>query len=256
MLFDTHAHLNDEDFAAGLGETVARAMRAGVKWITNIGYDLPSSRRAVEIAGQFAGCFAAVGVHPHEAATVNEDTYQVLQSLAQQPKVVAWGEIGLDYYRDLSPREKQRQVFREQLNLAGELKLPVVIHDRDAHNDILQIMREEQAGAIGGILHCFSGSWEMARACLKMGFYISLAGPVTFKNARRLQDLAKLVPLEYLLIETDCPYLTPEPYRGKRNEPAYVLEVAKKIAELRKIPLEEVAAQTTCNAKRVFRINE
>jgi TatD DNase family protein len=254
MLFDTHAHLNDPDFAADLPAAVARAEEAGVRFIVNVGYDLLSSRIAVKIAENYPGCYAAVGIHPHDAAKVIQETYTEIKKLAQATKVVAIGEIGLDYYRDLSPREIQQEVFREQISLAKELKLPIIIHDRDAHGDVLQIIKEEKAGENGGILHCFSGSWEMARQCMKLGFYISLAGPVTFKNAHRVQDLAKLIPLDSLLIETDCPYLTPEPYRGRRNEPAYVREVAKRIAELRRTTLEELAEKTSQNAKKLFKI--
>ena len=252
MLIDTHAHLNDEIFAKDLKEVVARAREAGVKTIVNVGYDLPSSHKAVDIAGKYELCYAAVGVHPHDAETVTVTTYDELQRLLKMPKVVAIGEIGLDYYRDLSPRDRQQQVFREQISLAKENKMPITIHDRDAHGDILNILKEEQAGEFGGILHCFSGSWEMAKVCMKLGFHISLAGPVTFKNARRLQEIAVKIPLDRLLVETDCPYLTPEPYRGKRNEPAYVADIAKFIAALRNMSFEELAGITTANAKEVF----
>lgn len=256
MFFDTHAHLNDPKFKDDLPETLERAKANGVKFIVNVGYDLASSVKAVEIAQNYQECYAAVGIHPHDAKRVTEDTLEELKKLAQQDKVVALGEMGLDYYRDLSPRDKQQEVFRQQIHLAKELKLPIIIHDRDAHGDVMQILKEEDAGENGGILHCFSGSWEMARQCIKLGFKISLAGPVTFKNATRLQDIAKLVPLEHLLIETDCPYLTPEPHRGKRNEPAWVRHVAEKIAELKKISLEEVAQITTANALEVFQIKK
>ncbi|HHU33556.1 MAG: TatD family hydrolase [Zhaonellaceae bacterium] len=254
MLFDTHAHLNDEAFTEELEKVLVRAQEAGVGSIANIGYDLPSSRRAIEIAKLYSSCYAAVGIHPHDAKSVTDKTYDELEKLLQEPKVVAVGEIGLDYYRDLSPRDKQQAVFREQIQLAKEYKLPITIHDRDAHGDILEIIKEEQAGEYGGILHCFSGSWEMAKVCMKLGFHISLAGPVTFKNARKLQEIALKIPLDFLLLETDCPYLAPEPYRGKRNEPAYVAEVAKFIADLKNMELKELARITTSNAKIVFRL--
>lgn len=256
MLFDTHAHLNDPKFAEDLPETLERAKVNGVEFIVNVGYDLPSSRKAVELAQQYDQCYAAVGIHPHDAKTVQEETLDELKKLAQKAKVVAIGEIGLDYYRNLSARDKQQEVFRQQISLAKELKLPIIIHDRDAHGDTMQILKEVKAGEYGGILHCFSGSWEMARQCIKLGFKISLAGPVTFKNATRLQDIAKLLPLDHLLVETDCPYLAPEPHRGKRNEPAYVRHVAEKIAELKKISLEELAQITTANALAVFKIEK
>ncbi|MDH7479136.1 MAG: TatD family hydrolase, partial [Syntrophomonadaceae bacterium] len=178
-----------------------------------------------------------------------------LERLAQSPRVVAIGEMGLDYYRDLSPRQTQQQVFRRQIQLARRLQKPVVVHDREAHQEVMRILREEKAAEVGGVLHCFSGSWEMAQECLKLGFYISLAGPVTYHNARRPQEIACRVPLDRLLLETDAPYLTPEPLRGRRNEPANVRLVAEKIAALRGISLEELAAATTANARRVFRIN-
>jgi len=254
MLFDTHAHLNEEAFAEDLEEVLIRAQEAGVSYIANMGYDLPSSRRAVEIAKAHSCCYAAVGIHPQDADTVTAETYEELKKLLQGPKVVAVGEIGLDYYRDPTPKDLQQAVFREQIQIAKEFKLPISIHDRDAHGDILQIIKEEQAGEYGGILHCFSGSWEMAKVCINSGFYISLAGPVTFKNARRLQEIAPKIPLDHLLLETDCPYLAPEPYRGKRNEPAYVAEIAKFVADLRQMDWEELAEITSSNAKRVFRL--
>ncbi|MDS1029745.1 TatD family hydrolase [Bacillota bacterium LX-D] len=254
MLIDTHAHLNDPTLLEDLPEVLQRAAAAGVEKIVNIGYDFPSSQKAAELAAQYSNLYAAVGIHPHDAFQYDEHCEE-LKTLAQGEKVVAIGEIGLDYYRDLSPRDKQQEIFRAQINLAKELKLPIIIHDRDAHGDVLQIMQEEKANEVGGILHCFSGSWEMAKECLKLGFYISFAGPVTFKNARRVQEVAQQVPLDWLLVETDCPYLAPEPYRGKRNEPAYVVETAKKIAELREMPFEELAAATKANAQKLFKIN-
>jgi len=167
---------------------------------------------------------------------------------------MAIGEIGLDYYWDNSPREIQRDVFRRMINFAKELDKPIIIHDRDAHQDVFDMIKEEKASKVGGVFHCYSGSWPLAREALKMGFYISLAGPLTFTNAVRLHEVAKMVPLENLLIETDCPYLTPTPWRGKRNEPAFVVKVAEKLAELRRIPLEEIEQKTTENGKRAFRI--
>ncbi|OAT86151.1 hydrolase TatD [Desulfotomaculum copahuensis] len=229
-----------------------RARAAGVVLIINAGYDLPSSRRAVDLAAEYDFIYAAVGVHPHEVAGLPADYLDTVRELSRQAKVVAIGEIGLDYYRDLSPREVQRRVFREQLALAKELNLPVVIHDRDAHGDVLDILRKDGAGPGGGVLHCFAGSLEMAAACLEMGFYISFAGPVTYPNARRPKEVAAAVPLERLLVETDSPYLTPQAHRGKRNEPAYVRYVAEQIAALRGIAPAELARAATANARRVF----
>lgn len=254
MLFDTHAHLNDKVFNKELEAVINRAQEAGVTKIANIGYDLPSSKKAVEIARIHPSCYATVGIHPHDAKAVTSQTYEELVKLLKEEKVVAIGEIGLDYYRDLSPRDKQQAVFREQIQLAKEYKLPITIHNRDAHGDILNILKEEQAGEYGGILHCFSGSWETAKICMDLGFHISFAGPITFKNARRLQEIGPKIPLDYLLLETDCPYLTPEPYRGKRNEPAYLADIARFMAQLRKMDFEELAQNTTANAKKVYRI--
>lgn len=254
ILFDTHAHLNDEQFAADLPEVVERAREAGVTRIALVGYDFPSSLEALKIAKRYEGMYAVIGVHPHDASTLDEEILTKLKVYAKEPEVVAIGEIGLDYYRDLSPREVQQDAFRRQIRLAGELKKPIVIHDRDAHGDTVQILREEKAGKNGGILHCFSGSWEMARQCMTLGFHISIAGPVTYQNAHKLLEIAKLVPLDRLLVETDCPYLAPHPFRGKRNEPARVRLVAEKIAELRRIPLEQLAAATTKNALEVFHL--
>lgn len=254
MLFDTHAHLNDDKFACDLPEVIKRAEEAGVLKIANVGYDLPSSLEAIKIAKKYPGMYAVIGVHPHDADTLDEELLYKLKVYAREPEVVAIGEIGLDYYRDLSPRDIQRDAFRKQIRLAAELKKPIVIHDRDAHEDTMQILREEKAGTNGGILHCFAGSWEMARFCMSMGFHISIAGPVTYSNANKLLEIAKLVPLDRLLVETDCPYLTPHPYRGKRNEPARVRVTAEKIAQLRNITLEKLAEATTANAFQVYQI--
>lgn len=255
MLTDSHCHLDDRQFRRDQQQVLERARQQGVETIICVGYDLPSSREVVALAEKHEGLYAVVGVHPHDAKEVDEDTYRQLERLAQSPKVVAIGEMGLDYYRDLSPRQTQQQVFRRQIQLARRLQKPVVVHDREAHQEVMRILREEKAAEVGGVLHCFSGSWEMAQECLKLGFYISLAGPVTYHNAKRPQEIARRVPLDRLLLETDAPYLTPEPLRGRRNEPANVRLVAEKIAGLRGISLEELAAATTANARRVFRIN-
>lgn len=253
-LFDTHAHLDDKKYDQDREQMLKRAQDKGIMHIVNVGYDLFSSQRSIRLAEQYSFIHAAVGIHPHDAAEADEEVFNKIAMLAQHPKVVAIGEMGLDYFRDLSPRDVQQQVFRRQLGLAREKGKPIIIHDRDAHGDIMNILKEEQAWQIGGILHCFSGSWEMAQECLDMGFYISIAGPVTFNNARKLVEIAAKIPLNRLLVETDAPYLTPEPYRGKRNESAHVYYVAEKIAEVRNIPLEELAEATTSNGLRVFGI--
>lgn len=254
MFFDSHAHLDDLKYDPDREEMLMRARQNGVSCIVNVGYDMPSSRRSVALAEKYEFIYAAVGIHPHDAAEATEDAFNEIRNLAALPKTVAIGEMGLDYYRDLSPRDIQQQVFRQQIQLAIELQKPVIIHDRDAHGDVMRILKEENAAQAGGVLHCFSGSMEMARECLQMGFYLSIAGPVTFNNAKKLTEIAAEIPLDRLLIETDAPYLTPEPHRGKRNESAYVVHVGKRIAELRNIPVEELAAATTANAKELFKI--
>lgn len=253
-LFDTHVHLNDEQFAADLDQVFQRMKENNVTRVLCVAFDLKSSGETTAMAEKHSGVVASVGVHPHDAEDVPADYLAQLAELARRPGVVALGEMGLDYYRDLSPRPVQKQVFREQLALVRELNMPVIIHVRDAFGDLMDILRRDGISPAGGVMHCFSGSWEVARECMEMGFYISLAGPVTFKNAVKLKDIAMQVPVERLLIETDCPYLAPEPYRGRRNEPAYVFYVAQHIAALRNISFEELAQSTTENAKKLFKV--
>ncbi len=254
MLFDSHAHLGDKQFAGDLHQVITRAGDNGVTHILNVGYDLEASRASVALAETHDNVFAAVGVHPHDAVTVSRETLDELKSLAESKKVVALGEMGLDYYRNLSPKAVQQQAFSDQINLARELHLPIIVHDREAHRETVDMLKSEGAEKVGGILHCFSGSWQMAKQCLEMGFYISLAGPVTFKNTHRPLEIAKMAPVDRLLVETDCPYLAPEPKRGKRNEPAYVRYIAEKIAEIKRISLEELAFITFNNTKAVLGI--
>lgn len=254
LLYDTHAHIAEEEYELDREEVLVRARGAGVAYINNVGYNLESSRRAIALAENNNMVYAAVGFHPHNAAEAEPGYLEELKLMAAHPKVVALGEIGLDYYRDLSPREVQRQVFREQLNLARELGLPVIIHDRDAHGELMDILRELGLGPAGGVMHCYSGSWEMAQECMNMGFYISFAGPVTYQNASRAKDVAVRVPIDRLLLETDAPYLTPSPHRGKRNEPAYIAFTAVEIAALRGIDVEELAKTCTENGRRLFGI--
>jgi len=253
MIWDTHAHLDDRQFAADRERVMQRARDSGISNIINIGHTESSSREAVNLAQQYPFIYATIGIHPHDAKDCSEQTWEHLLRLTLNPKVIAWGEIGLDYYRDLSPRDVQREVFIRQLELANEVGLPVVIHNRDAHGDILQIIKKYRPEA-GGVFHSYSGSWEMAKELLRMGFYLSFSGPLTYKNARHTLEVARNVPEDRFVVETDCPYLTPEPYRGKRNEPAYVREVVAKISELKALPLEKVAQLSTENAKRLFRI--
>jgi len=248
MLFDSHAHIDDKRFNDDREEMIARALAGGVSGIINPGADMFSSARAVDLAERYPG------VHPHDAKDVLEEDYAKLAAWAGGTKVVAIGEIGLDYHYDFSPREVQQTVFVRQLDLAKQLDMPVILHDREAHADILATVKKEGQG-LTGVFHCFSGSVEMLREVLKLGFYISVAGPVTFNNAHKLADVIREVPLERLLVETDSPYLTPQPHRGKRNEPAHVRLVAEKVALLRDMELEALAAATTENVKRLFKID-
>ncbi len=254
ILFDTHAHLNDEMFNEDRDEMILRARQAGVALIVNVGYSLASSRDSINLADRYDIIYAAVGIHPHDAAEAGPGYIEELEEMAAHPRVVAIGEIGLDYYRDLSPRPVQRRVFSEQMALAKKLEKPIIIHDRDAHGDLMDMLRREKLGPAGGVMHCYSGSWEMARECLAMGFYISIAGPVTYSNAARLKDVAARVPRDRLLIETDAPYLTPAPYRGKRNEPAHILYTAEEIARLREMEIEDLGKMCAENGRRLFRI--
>lgn len=252
-LIDTHAHLNDPKYDRDRCEVIARAQGAGVEKIICVGYEITSSRRAVALAEEWECVYAAVGVHPHDAAQATEHAWKALRILAGMEKVVAIGEIGLDFYRNLSPPSVQEGVFRKQLELACELQLPVIIHDRDAHQGILKVLQDFPE-VPGVVIHCFSGDLQMAEECLTRGYYISVAGPVTFPKAKKLEEVVKFLPLDRLLLETDCPYLAPQPWRGKRNEPAYLPAVAEAVARIKGVSLEEVAAATTANARRFFRL--
>lgn len=259
VLVDTHAHLEDARFDPDREAVLERAALAGVRTVLTCGSDLASSRQAVELARQFgpaaagrARVVAAVGIHPHEAAQV-EDVPQALAALremARQPGVVAIGEIGLDYHYDFAPRPRQRELFLRQLELAGQLGLPVVVHTREAVDDVLELM--QAAGICRGVLHAFAGTPQQARWAIELGLYLGAGGMLTFRNAQSLRSTLQQVPLERLLLETDAPYLAPVPYRGRRNEPAYVAEVARQLAELLGLPVEELARLTTANARRLF----
>jgi TatD DNase family protein len=226
----------------------------GVEYIFTVGTERKDWNRALEIAHSYPSIYAVLGVHPHNAREVNEETYPTLRKLCADDKVRAYGEIGLDFYRNLSPREVQLKRFREQIQFARELGLPIVVHDREAHKETLEILKSEKAEEYGGIIHCFSGDYQMAKECIEMGFFISIPGTVTFKNTAGFQEIIKGLPLESLLIETDAPFLAPVPFRGKRNEPSYVRYTAQKIAEVKKVPFEKVAEVTTKNALRVYRL--
>ena len=252
FLIDTHTHINDEAFETDRTEVLARARESGLQRIINVGFNRKTIPETMALAEAETDVFAIVGWHPQDAYDYLPQDGDWIRKLAQHPKVIAIGEIGLDYYWDTSPRDVQQQVFREQIQLAKSVGLPISIHNRDAHADVVRILKEENAAEVGGVMHCFSGSWEIAKQCLDMNFYISFGGPVTFKNAKQPKEVAQKVPLDRLLIETDAPYLSPHPFRGKRNEPAHVRLVAQAIAEVVDLPIETVAEITTQNAKRLF----
>ncbi|MFC0300102.1 TatD family hydrolase [Virgibacillus soli] len=254
MLFDTHVHLNAEQFMEDREEVMKRAFDAGVTYMTVVGFDEHTIPLAIEIAESHETIYAAVGWHPVDAIDMQEKHLSWIKQLASHPKVVAIGEMGLDYHWDKSPKHIQKDVFRQQIRLAKQLNMPIIIHNREATEDIITILQEEKAEEVGGIMHCYNDSVDYVKTCLDMNFYISLGGPVTFKNAPLPKEVAVDVPLNRLLIETDAPYLAPHPNRGKRNEPAYVKLVAEKIAELRGISFEEVAKATTENALNVYNI--
>ncbi|MEW6375241.1 MAG: TatD family hydrolase [Thermodesulfobacteriota bacterium] len=255
MLIDSHAHLEMPDFRRDLEEVIQRAKESGVEYIFTVGTGKKDWKRAIEIAHTHPSVYAILGVHPHNVKEINDQTYPTLKELCRNEKVKAYGEIGLDLFRNLSPRDIQLKRFREQIGLARELKLPIVVHDREAHQQTLNVLKSEKAEECGGIVHCFSGDDEMAKACIDMGFYISIPGSITYKNAERFQEILKKIPLESLLVETDAPFLTPVPFRGKRNEPSFVRYTAQKIAEIKRVPFEKVAEVTTQNALSVFRLN-
>lgn len=253
-LFDTHCHLEDERFREDREQVIEALLHEGVENAVSVGSDLDSSRRCIALAETHPFLYAAAGVHPHEAKDAGEGYLHELRDMLRHPRVVALGEIGLDYYYDLSPRDIQKKVFEQQLDLAYENDMPVILHIRDAHGDVLDILRAHRSKLTGGIIHCYSGSAESVKEYTGMGFHISFAGPVTFKNAVKLREAAGAVPLNRLLIETDSPYLSPEPKRGQRNQPAYVRFVCEKLAEVRGMEPEEMAELTWRNAHDVYRL--
>lgn len=254
MLIDTHAHIDFGEYGENISTTLKNALDAGVEKIIIPGVEPEGFERIMSLTSSYKNLYGAIGIHPSEAKKWIESSYDQIKSLAQDPKIVAIGEIGLDYYWDKTYNDLQKEVFRKQIEIAKELKKPIIVHDREAHQDTFEILKETGAKEVGVVMHCFSGSPEFALECVKEGFYIALGGVVTFKNAKKPQEVAKIVPLENLLLETDSPYLTPEPYRGKVNSPANVRIVAEAIARLRNISFEEVESQTTSNAERLFGI--
>lgn len=254
LLFDTHTHLDSYKFDEDRDEVIQRAKDAGVHMLVNIGFNRETIPTTIALAEKYDFIYAAVGWHPVDSIDMRPEDLEWIERLCSHEKVVAIGEIGLDYHWDTSPKDVQQRVFREQIRLARKVGKPIVIHNRDAHEDVVRILQEENASEIGGVMHCFSGSWETAKQCLDMNFYISFGGPVTFQNARVPKEVLKQVPLDRILIETDAPYLSPHPFRGKRNESAYVLRVAETAAELLGKSVEEMALITTENGKKCFGI--
>ncbi len=256
MIVDTHAHLDFPDYKADLESVLSRAKEAGVGYIINVGTNLASSEKSIALAERYDAMYASIGVHPHDASKISDQNWQTLEALATKPKVVAVGETGLDYYRNRSPREDQQRLFRRHLTLAKTHGLPVIIHSRDASDDCLKILEEHKNGLLKGVVHCFSGTKETAKKCLELGLYISFAGPITFSNASTLREVAKTVPVERLLLETDSPFLSPHPKRGGRNEPSYLPFTVAVLAEIYGLSVNDIARITTLNAYTLFGVGE
>ncbi len=255
MIIDSHAHYDDEKFDNDREEILKRIQNHGVVRVVNPASNADSARKCLKMAKEYDFLYTAVGIHPHDAKYITENTLDSFRDMAGSSKVIAVGEVGLDYYYDFSPREIQRSCFIAHIRLARELKLPMIIHDRDAHKDILDIIREEKASDVGGVFHCFTGSVEMAKEVLDLGFYIALGGAVTFKNAKKPVEVAKYVPMDRLLVETDSPYMAPVPYRGQRNDSTTLSEIVQKIAQVRETDLTQIMKATTVNADRLFGLN-
>lgn len=254
LLFDTHMHVNVDQFKDDKEEVLQRAFDAGVKHMVVVGFDRETIPLAIEIAEKYETIYAAVGWHPVDAIDMTDSDLNWIKELSGHPKVVAIGEMGLDYHWDKSSKEVQDKVFRKQIRLAKEVNMPIIIHNREATEDIIKVLQEEDAHQVGGIMHCYNDDVRYVQACLDMNFYISLGGTVTFKNAPLPKEVAIKVPVDRLLVETDSPFLAPHPNRGKRNEPAYVTLVAEKVAELRDMSVEELSKRTTENAFRLFQL--
>lgn len=254
MFIDSHAHLDMKDFDKDRNLVIERAVDAGITHILSIGIDLNSSIRAHRLTQEYDFIFSSVGYHPHNAEKMGVDALKELGEMTSESKIVAWGEIGLDFYRRRSSPEKQIQAFEQQLDMAIDLNLPVIIHNREADQKVFEIISKRGESYNRGVIHCFSGTHDLAMAFIQMGFYISIPGTVTYKNAFNVQDVASRIPLDRMLVETDAPFLTPVPKRGKRNEPLFVTYTVQKVANLRNIDVQEVARRTSENAKRLFRL--
>lgn len=255
MFFDSHAHLDDDKYSDDREEVISLLESQGTSLVMNVASDMVTSHQSIELAEKYPFIYASVGVHPCSTGEMTEADIETLKELSKHEKVKAIGEIGLDYYWDNPDREIQKKWFRSQMQLAMELDMPFIIHDRDAHEDCINILKEFNIKKTGGVMHCFSGSAEMARQIISMGMMIALGGAITFKNAAKTVKVAQEIPLEHIIIETDSPYITPEPFRGKRNTPGYVKFVAQKIAEIKGIDVDAVAKITMSNTKRLYRID-
>ena len=251
MITDTHAHYDDKQYNGDREEMIAKLKKSGVETVINSGSNVRSSQKSSELAKKYDFIYATVGVHPHDAERTPEDTVDILDGLLKNPKVVAIGEIGLDYYRNFSKKESQKYWFKKQMDFAVDVKYPVVIHDRDAHGDCLDMVKRYK-DKINGVFHCYAGSVEMSKELMKLGYMFSFGGVVTFANAKTCHEVVRSLPIEYILLETDCPYLTPHPHRGERNDSSYLYLVAQRIAELKNISVDEVIRKTSENAKRCF----
>ena len=253
MLFDTHAHMNDPAYDEDREEVLLGLKDKGVELMMNVGCCLDSSKDCIAMAEKYPFVYASVGTHPDSANEVDEQVIETYRQMARHPRVLAIGEIGLDYYYETIPRETQQKAFRMQMALAKELDMPVIVHERNAHDDGMRIVKEFKG--VTGVFHCYSGSAEMARQLVDMGWYIGFTGVLTFKNARKAVETAQSIPLERIVLETDCPFMAPEPFRGKRNDPGYLYRMAERLAELRDLPVEQIWQITTQNAKRLYRMD-
>ena len=254
-MIDSHAHLDMKQFDSDRDQVIERAESAGVEHIISVGIDIKSSRNALKLTTHYPSIFATAGIHPHNADNANKNNLEEIELIAQHDKIIAIGEIGLDFFRNRSARQNQIEVFTQQLAIAISLDLPVVIHDREAHTETVNMLSSFKKNGLHGIIHCFSGDYKLAKTFINMGFYISIPGTVTYNNASQTQDVGRRIPLNRLLLETDAPFLAPIPYRGKRNEPSYVVHTAQKIANLRSISFEEVSYQTTKNVCELFNLS-
>lgn len=252
MFFDTHTHVNIDEFDEDRHEVIARARETGVQEMVVVGFDRATIDGAMALAQTYDFIYAAVGWHPVDAIDATEEDFARIEQLVSHPKVVALGEMGLDYHWDKSPQDVQKDVFKRQIAIAKRVQMPIIIHNREATDDVIALLQSENADEVGGIMHSFSAGYEEAQQCMQMNFYISFSGPVTFKNAKLPKEVAPQIPLDRLLVETDCPFLSPHPYRGKRNEPARVELIAEQIAQLRDMSLQDLAEATSDNARRLF----